>query len=137
MIEVKCNRKRQRGISIVIVLFLLVVVSGLVISVTQLTGTQHINTLFAFRSAQSYFAARAGLDYLISRVVSSGGCVVDLAIVAEGYNVALTCTPAGSFNEGNPAAQYNVYALRAVASGGGFSLPDAANREVRATIKVP
>jgi MSHA biogenesis protein MshP len=136
MIKIKCDRKRQQGISIVIVLFLLVVVSGLVISVTQLTGTQHINTLFAYRSAQSYFAARAGLDYAISRVFAGNACVIDSPLSIAGYNVAVSCMPVGTYNEGN-AVSYTVYALTTTASGGGFSLPDAANREVRAIIKVP
>jgi MSHA biogenesis protein MshP len=137
MIENRCDGNHQRGISIVIVLFLLVVVSGLVISVTQLTGTQHINTVFAYRSSQSYFAARAGLDYAISRVVNGNGCTLDSPLAIAGYNVAVACVLVGTFNEGNAAAPYGVYTLTARAGGGGFSLPDAANREVRATVKFP
>ncbi|MBN1378538.1 MAG: hypothetical protein JXA04_04830 [Gammaproteobacteria bacterium] len=133
----RCNSNYQSGISIVIVLFLLVVVSGLVISITQLTGTQHINTVFSHRSAQSYFAARAGLDYVISRVVNGNGCVIDSPLAIAGYDVTVSCALVGTYNEGNTAAPYSVYSLAARASGGSLSLPDFANRQVRATVRYP
>lgn len=137
MIKRGRNRNRQAGVSIVIVLFLLVVVSGLVVSVTQLTGTQHINTLFAHRSAQSYFAARAGLDYAIARVVGGNGCAMNTALTIAGYDVTVSCTAVGPYNEGDAASPYSIYNLAAVASGGSLALPDIANRRVRATVRYP
>src|SRR5688500_5412230 len=52
---------RQRGISIIIVVFILAVVSMLALSMVRLSSTQHISSLYTWRSAQAYFAARSGL----------------------------------------------------------------------------
>lgn len=129
--------KRQNGVSIVLVLFLLTVVTVMVVSMANLSSGQHLNSLYSARGAQAYFAARAGVDYAISRIDSGAGCGgVAASLTIAGHTVDMTCALAGSFNEGNPAA-YNVYSITAVASRGNFLVPDVATREVRATIKNP
>lgn len=129
--------RKQRGISIVLVLFLLTVVAALVVSMANLSSGQHLNSLYSLRGAQAYFAARAGVDHAISRISSGAGCAgVAGSLTITGHNVTISCILAGSFNEGTPVA-YNMFTITAVASRGGFQVPDVATREVRATIKHP
>lgn len=129
---------KQKGISIVIVLFLLAVVSGLVISLTRLTGTQHLNTLYSYRGTQAYFAARAGLDYAIARVAGGNACAIDSPLTISGYDVTVTCAQVGPvYNEGNPALPYRVYTLSAWASAGDLLLPNATNRRLQASVRYP
>lgn len=126
---------RQRGVSIVIVLFLLMVVSMLVLSVTRISGTQHMNSTYAFLSAQSYFAARSGLEWGITHVTSGAGCT-NGTVSAAGYDVDVTCSVAGGpYDEGNPSSAYSMYRITATATGGGLAAPDASNRVVTATIR--
>jgi MSHA biogenesis protein MshP len=127
---------RQRGVSIVLVLFLLVVVSVLVLSVTRISGTQHMNSAYAFLSAQSYFAARSGLEWGITHVTGGAGCSANETVNAAGYDVVVTCEVAGGpYDEGNPSAAYSMYRITATATGGGLAAPDASNRVVTATIR--
>lgn len=130
--------RKQRGISIILVLFLLTVVAALAVSMANLSGGQHMNSLYSLRGAQAYFAARAGVDYAVSRIDSGAGCAgVAGSLTITGHTVSITCTlVANNINEGN-AVPYNVYSINAIATRGGFQVPDVATREVRATIKNP
>lgn len=132
------SRRKQRGISIVLVLFLLTVVAALAVSMANLSSGQHLNSLYSLRGAQAYFAARAGVDHAISRINSGAGCAgVAASLTITGHDVSITCVlAANNINEGSPVP-YNVYSIRAVASRGTFQVPDVAAREVRATIKNP
>ncbi|HEX7028062.1 MAG TPA: PilX N-terminal domain-containing pilus assembly protein [Gammaproteobacteria bacterium] len=144
----KCSYSRQHGISIVLVLFLLTVVTVMVVSMANLSTGQHIGSLYAARGAQAYFAARAGVDYAISRIENGAAGCGDVAasLTIAGHDVDITCTltstpsctppPLTACNEGGPTA-YSVYAVSAVASRGNFQVPDVATRVVRATIKNP
>lgn len=145
MSRVRSYSCRQRGVSIVLVLFLLTVVVVMVVSMANLSTGQHLGSLYSARGAQAYFAARAGVDYAISRISDPGNLNPDRCdgvnsslpnIGGTGYDVTIDCVLAGSFDEGNPVP-FSVYSISAVASGGGFQVPDVATREVRATIKNP
>jgi MSHA biogenesis protein MshP len=128
---------RQQGISIVLVLFLLTVVAVMVVSMANLSSGQHMGSLYSFRGAQAYLAARAGVDHAISRINSGAGCAgVAASLTIVGHNVTINCALTGSFNEGNPVS-YDVFNITATASRGGFQVSDVATREVRATIKNP
>ena len=137
----RTRQNKQHGISIVLVLFLLVVVSGLVVSISQLSSTQNINSAYSARGAQAYFAARAGLDYAIARINAGTACGGIGGFTLDGYAISIGCTevPAGpaTYDEGNTASPYNIFVLNVRASRGGFSVPDAVNRRVRATIRFP
>lgn len=130
-----CNR--QRGVSIVLVLFLLTVVTVMVVSMANLSTGQHMGSLYAVRGAQAYFAARAGVDHAISRIESGAGCGgVSPSLTITGHDVTINCALAGSFNESNPVS-YEVFIVTATASRGGFQVSDVVTRQVRATIKNP
>ncbi len=133
---------KQKGVSIIIVLFLLLVVSGLLISLTQLTASQKLNTASAYIGAQSYFAAHAGLGYAIARVASGNGCAIDSPVTIamqppDSFNVFITCVLVGTYNEGNAAAPYSVYQLSSRVSTGAPALPGLSNRQIRATVHFP
>lgn len=133
-IRVHSRLRNQRGISLVIVIFLLAVVSVLTLSMINLSGTQHISSLYTYRGAQAYFAARSGIEYAVAQLVSGGACA-DQTI--SGFAVSITCPPVGTYNEGNAAAPYTIYRVTATASDGTFQVPDVANRRLTVTVKVP
>lgn len=129
--------RKQRGVSIILVLFLLTVLTVMVVSMANLSTGQHMNSLYSARGAQAYFAARAGADYALSRINSGAGCGgVAGSLTITGHAVTLNCVSVGGFNEGNPVP-YSMYTITAIASRGGFQAPDVVTREVRATIKYP
>jgi MSHA biogenesis protein MshP len=126
--------KRQRGISMVIVIFLLAVVSVMGLSMMKLSGTQQISSLYTLQGAQGYFAARSGMEYAVARLVGGAACANQ---VISGFNVSIACTPAGTYDEGNAASPYTVYRVTVTASSGNFQVPDLINRQITATVKVP
>lgn len=143
-------RRNQRGISIMIVIFLLAVVSVLAVSMMNVSTTQHIGSMYAARAAQAYFSARSGIEYAVTSITTAGNPVTACtnvngsSITVQGFNVALTCTvsPPGAspaFNEGNtdPAVAYRIYSLTATASGGTFQVPDVVNRRIQVSVKFP
>ncbi len=130
--------KKQQGISLVLVIFLLAVVAVLIVSLTRVAGTQHFSSAYVYRNGQAYFAARSAIDYAIARIAAGGGCAgVAGNLVLQGYNVTITCNVSGTYNEGNLLDVYSIYALTALASSGSFQAPDASNRVVRTTVKFP
>jgi MSHA biogenesis protein MshP len=128
------NIQFQRGISLVVVIFLLAVVSVLTLSMMNLSGTQHMSSLYTARGAQAYFAARSGIEYAVAQLVAGGGCANQ---TISGFAVTITCPAVGAYNEGNAAAPYTVYRVTATATSGTFQVPDVANRQLTVTVKVP
>lgn len=128
--------KKQQGISVILVIFILAVIGGLVISLSQISSTLNINSSYAARGTQSYFIAQAGLDYAISRINAGVGCGGVTDFVLDGYDVFVNCAATGPFDEGG-AVPFNVFRLDVTASRGNFSVPDVANRRVRATVRFP
>ncbi len=131
------SRRSQRGISVLLVIFLLAAASVLGLAIATLAGTQHFNVAFSARAAQAYFAARAGMQYAAARVTAGAGCGgITPTLTLEGFTVVVTCNISGTFNEGE-ALVYNIYDLTATASGGSFTAPDVTNRRLQATLKFP
>ena len=131
------KRRNQRGISVLLVVFLLGAVGLLGAALLTLASSQHSSVAFSARGAQAFLAVRAGLEYAIARITSGAGCAgVSPSLSVEGYTVTLTCAVSGTFDEGQPTP-YSVYDLEATASGGSFSAPDVVNRRQRATVKFP
>lgn len=131
------NKKRQLGISLIIVIFLLAAVSVMALSMVRLSATQHLASFYAARGAQAYFAARAGMEYATATVVAPGGNCGNLAlppITIEGFDININCAPVGTFQEG-VAGDYTIFRLTVIASNGNFAVPDVANRRISATVR--
>ncbi len=131
------KRGAQRGISVLLIVFLLGAASLLGLAVATLSGTQHFAAAWSARAAQAYFAARAGMQYAAARITAGAGCAgITPSQSIDGFTVTVTCSISGTFNEG-AATGYSIYDLGATASGGRFSAPDVANRRLQATLKFP
>jgi len=137
------DKKQQRGISLIIVIFLLAVLSVLTLSMMKLSGRQQMDSLYAARGAQAYFAARAGMEYAIARVVAADTCPGSDPGPINGmadFTVTIDCArfPAlltATYNEGGTA--YSIFRLTVTASSGSFAVPDVATRRVTATVRRP
>jgi hypothetical protein len=127
---------KQKGISIVLVMFLMAAIGVMAISIGQLSTTQNINSSYSVRGSRTYFAALAGLDYAISRINAGAGCGGIGNFVLDGYDIFVNCASTGPFDEGGVVA-FNVFRLDVTASIGGFNVPDASSRQVRATVRFP
>lgn len=128
------NYRKQMGVSLLLVLFILAVISIMAISIANITGTQHLNTSYAIQRAQAYFAARAGMDYAAARISAGLSCAdITPSINLAGYSVTINCAAVGTYDEGGPSS-FTIYSLTVLASKGVFSAPNVINRQIRATI---
>ena len=138
-------RRRQKGFSLVTAIFLLVVLSGLLGYMINLSIVQHNTVAMAVRGAWAIQAARSALDYAIYQVLPVGsGCTQVAPSISftaaeptlEPFTVQLQCVGSDHY-EGTQLV--TVYELTAVAVSGSYTLggranPDYISRRLRATV---
>ncbi|MYM39910.1 agglutinin biogenesis protein MshP [Duganella qianjiadongensis] len=107
---------RQRGVSIVTALFLVVVLTGLAVAVVTLSTAQQTTTAQDLLGARAYEAARAGVEFGLYQNLVNGSCVPSQNVLAGGtlsvFTVTLTCTVATTPGMGS---SLNVTTLTATA----------------------
>jgi len=107
---------RQRGVSIVTALFLVVVLTGLAVAVATLSTAQQTSTSLDLLGARAYEAARAGVEFGLYQNLVNGNCVPSQNVLAGGtlsvFTVTLTCTVASTPGMGSSV---NVTTLTATA----------------------
>ncbi len=92
--------KRERGFSIIAVVFLLVVLTGLGVVIVQLATTQHLGLLMAQEGRQAWYAARAGAEWGRHRILHADSCTA-ATLEVEGYTVTIACTALPEVVEGS------------------------------------
>lgn len=132
-----CRYGKQRGITLVMAIFILIVLALLGAYMANLSGVQRAIENNALAGARAYQAARAGLGWAAERL-NGGGTCADVNLQTgmtfpdiSGFTVALNCT-LSSFQEGS--ATVNVYQLNARAQFGVYGNADYAYRELEMTM---
>ncbi len=64
----------ERGFGLVAAMFLMIVVTLIILAMTRLSTTQNGTTSLSIQQARAYQAARAGLEWGISRAMNAGSC---------------------------------------------------------------
>ncbi|WP_240789703.1 hypothetical protein [Pseudomonas leptonychotis] len=119
-------------------MFVMIVMSMVVIAMSRLSTTQHGSNSLAIQQARAYQAARAGLEWGISRAYKTASCATGTpsqagSALAE-FSVSVACT-ANSYidNEGRPVQIFRLTATAQNGSPGGRS--DYAYRQLIATVE--
>jgi MSHA biogenesis protein MshP len=148
----KSRRQRargQEGFALVAAMFVMIIIAMVVLAMMRLAGNQHGTNSLAIQQARAYQAARAGLDFGISRVafparVVAAPCLAapanaTLAMgagsnLAEFNNLVVVSFTLLAYSEnGNPQC---IYTLTATAQNGvPGSRPDYAYRSLNATVE--
>lgn len=86
---------RARGFGLVAAMFLMIVVTLIVIAMARLSTIQHGTNSLAIQQARAYQAARAGLEWGLSRAVNGGSCEMGApTLTGSGlseFSVAVQC----------------------------------------------
>ena len=86
----------QQGISLIVILVLLAVISVMGLSMANLSVNQQLTSLYSANNAQGILSARAGLNYAAARIAKGQACSgVDSSLVIQGHQVSLGCTQTG------------------------------------------
>lgn len=129
--------KRQRGFSIVMAIFVLVVLGLLGGYMVRLSGVQFGTSTYAMQGARAYLAARAGIEWASARINNGGTCTdIDAQSALTfpgitGFTVTLSCS-SQTYSEANQNP--TVYRIHALSQFGNYTGFDYVAREVEASI---
>jgi len=133
---------QQKGFSIIMAIFILVVLSLLGSYMVKLSGVQHATALSAVQGARAYYAARSGIEWGIAKLLNDGSCLTGQSITINNFSVIVDCSDQGTaYNEGdlnsNSIADddFYIYKIKSVATTGNFTSPNYIYRHLEVTIK--
>jgi MSHA biogenesis protein MshP len=87
----------QRGFSMIVAVFLLVVLGALGAAMANLSVIQHTGLARDVQGARAYQAARAGIEWALYRSLVSSACAASASFVLpaqtlQSFTVTVTCT---------------------------------------------
>ncbi len=131
-------RSSQRGVSLLSAIFMLLLFGALAAYMANFTGTAHVTSAQDVQGSRAYFAAEAGLEWGLYRVMEGGASCADVSgdwpAPLGDFAVTVSCTEAGSFDE--EETSFKIYRLisRARIADVSVGSPAFVEREVVATL---
>ena len=133
--NIALTRDRQRGVSLVSAVFLIVVLAGLAAFAVRLSVLQQQTVNSSLLAAQAFHAAKSGIAWGAHRAISGGWCAAQTLNLSEagtsGFSVDVQCTQS-VHTEG--ATTINVYIIDVLAETGSYGGPDYVSRRLQAKI---
>jgi len=130
------RRARSRGMALMIAVFLIVVLAGLGVAMSNLAGVQHDTVSKSLLAAKVYYGARAGLEWGIHQALAAGvGCTGSWGPASNpmqgalsDVSVSVTCTST-TYTGTN-----NVYSITSIATVGTAGSLGYAERRLFASV---
>lgn len=125
--------KPQRGFSLVMAIFILVVLGLLGGYMARLMAVEVAASNDALQGARAYQAARAGIEWALARINGGGACADVNAQTAmtftglDGFSVTLTCS---SVSDAEADQMLVIYQINALAQSGVYGSLDYWAREL-------
>lgn len=95
--------KRERGVSVISAIFLLLLFAALAAFMVSLTGTANMTSAQDVQGARAYQSAQAGIEWGLYQVLvpAAPSCVTTttLANPIEGFSVTVGCSRRGPYSE--------------------------------------
>ena len=115
--------KQQRGFSIVMAIFILVVLSLLGGYMVKLSGVQNATATNAVQAARAYQVARAGIEWSIAKVMGNCGATPNLTALTNlnGFDIKVEFVSGSptSFSEGD--TDFWFYKIKSKSEFGSYS----------------
>jgi Tfp pilus assembly protein PilX len=129
------SRSRQRGVSLVSAVFLIVVLASLAAFAVRVSVLQQQTVNSSLLAAQAFHAARSGIAWGAQRALSTGWCASQTLSLSEagtnGFTVEVQCSQS-THNEAG--AFINIYILDVLAHAGTYGGPDYVSRRIQAKV---
>ncbi|WP_347987371.1 hypothetical protein [Methylomonas sp. AM2-LC] len=128
---------QQRGFTLFMAIFFLVIIGLLGIYMVRLSGLQKETVSYALLGARSYQAARAGIEWSLATISNGGNCTQITAqnpmtfTGLSNFPVTLTCTST-SYSEGNKTG--NIYKVTSLSQYDSYSAGDYVARQISISI---
>lgn len=125
-------RGRQRGMSMVVAIFLIVVIASLAAFAVSVGDAASRSTSLHLQADRALAAARAGTEWAAYRALVQDQCTPSTTLnlnqaALRGFRVTVSCTRS-NHNEG--AINYSVFDVSSFAQSGNFGASDYASRTV-------
>lgn len=126
-------KQSQRGFVLVAAIFLLVVLAGLGAFMVSFSNTQHLTSAQDVQGSRAYWAARAGVEWAVSSINTTSGCVGPPASI-DGFTLSISCPSQTYVESGTP--NKTIFSITSVASaGGGVGSLGYIERSLSATVE--
>ncbi len=133
------RRQAASGFALITAIFLLVVVAGMVVYMTNIRVAQQTTVVYGLQGARALQAARSGLEWGIYQSIYNGACAGSTVIndaAFAGFSVEVQCLPT-THVEGDPATGTIVtYRLTAIARSGAYGSLDYVQRHLQASVSL-
>ncbi len=134
------SRRASGGFAIISAVFLIIVLALLGAMIVSLSSTQQVSQVRDMDGSRAYFAARAGLEWGVYRVLHDSNCPASatmpaLAGSASGFAIAVTCATYPTVDEGGTTV--SVYQITSTATKGTFGALNYVDRQMQAVISTP
>lgn len=122
--------RRQRGLSLITAIFIVVVLALIALFAVRSLGSQQAQNNQALIGLRAEYAARAGLQWGAAQALPPiGSCAGASNLVIEGVAVTVTCLQT---NVTEASVTYQVFAIGALAVSGVLGEPEYAQRSLTA-----
>jgi MSHA biogenesis protein MshP len=131
----RVHRHRQRGASLIVAVFLLVVLAGLGAFAVRLTLMQQQTVNSGLLASQAFHAARSGVAWASHRALTGGWCAASSFSLTEagtaGFDVDVVCTRSTHVEGGTTI---DVYTIDVLARSGNYGQADFVSRRLQTKI---
>jgi MSHA biogenesis protein MshP len=130
--------KSQRGFSLVMAIFILLVLGLLGGYMVSMSAVQVQSSSYAVQGARAYQAARAGIEWAIANIYATKSCAQANQQTAmsftgiTGFTVALNCTQSAQLSEGN--SSYYLFTVTSTSQYGSYGGSNYVARQIQVTI---
>lgn len=122
---------KQRGITLIGAIFVLVIVSLLGQYLVSISSVQRQTSLLSLQSARAYQAASAGIEWNIAKVIASNSCPASPPTSftgLSGFTITSDCNNLGGFDENGIIT--TVYQLTVKSQFGSYGQADYVSRKL-------
>ena len=131
----------QRGFTLVMAIFIIVILATLMGYMVSLSGTNRATSVLALQGARAYEGARSGIEWGIQQafttpatMCSAAGTTTTFPLSGPGltdFSVTVTCDATTHIEK---TITLTVYHLVALAEYSNYGLPDYVSRQLEATV---
>lgn len=110
--------RTQRGVAIVVAIFLLMLFAALGAFMLTFSSTQHLTSAQDVQGSRTYWAAKAGIQWEAAKLQPPAvACPASpTTLTLDGFTVTVTCT-SNTYTEGTDSK--TIYWVQSIATGGG------------------
>jgi MSHA biogenesis protein MshP len=137
---------KQRGFTLIMAIFIVVVLALLGSYMVRLSGVQYSTASYALQSARAYQAGRAGLGWATATINNETADGLGCSAIntkstptspltlpdMPGFTIKLTCDQSQLYTEGSDS--YYIYKIKALSEFGNYSSEDYVSRTLEKSV---